>query len=511
MNKNENNLFSGPVTIFQEKRLPEPAIPAGYAALIQAYNLQVPLPRLLYAIGEKHKMITKDGWQLLTPRHAPSPTLEGHLFFALKHEGLDLAVLKRLFLQVGPSPIEAIVRAQPTSSYARRLWFLYEWLLGHDLDLPRAEQGNYVDALDENLQFGIQGQLSPRHRVKNNLPGTPLFCPLVFRTKTLETFISLDLSQQAKDAIQEVPKSLLARTAAFLLLQDSKSSYIIEGEQPPQDRIQRWARALAEAQDQPIDLTELLRLQRIVIGDVRFVHLGLRQEGGFVGDHDRSTRMPLPDHISARPQDLPSLIQGMVEFDMKQSQSLDAVIAASVLAFGFIYSHPFEDGNGRLHRYLIHHMLARRGFNPPGLIFPISAAILDRIEDYKLVLEDYSKRLLPVITWEPTQNGNVDVLNDTADFYRYFDATPQTEFLYSCVQKTIEEDLPQETEFLRRYDQFCANVQSIVDMPHQTTDLLFKFLQQQQGKLSKRAQEKEFAQLTPDEIQQIENLYRLIF
>src|SRR3546814_2897006 len=85
------------------------------------------------------------------------------------------------------------------------------------------------------------------------------------------------------------------------LLKDSKSSYAIEGERPPQDRIQRWGRAIGEAGRQPLDREELLRLQRIVIGDARFVKLGFRDEGGFVGEHDRETRMPLPDHISARP------------------------------------------------------------------------------------------------------------------------------------------------------------------------------------------------------------------
>jgi hypothetical protein len=37
--------FSGPVIVFQEKRLPETATPAGYSALIDAYGLAVPLPR----------------------------------------------------------------------------------------------------------------------------------------------------------------------------------------------------------------------------------------------------------------------------------------------------------------------------------------------------------------------------------------------------------------------------------------------------------------------------------
>jgi hypothetical protein len=68
----------------------------------------------------------------------------------------------------------------------------------------------------------------------------------------------------------------------------------------------------------------------------------------------------------------------------------------------------------------MHHVLARRGFNPPGIHFPVSAAILQQIDEYRGVLESYSRRLLPLIRWEPTPDGNVRVLNDTADFYRFF-------------------------------------------------------------------------------------------
>src|SRR5439155_15733469 len=139
----------------------------------------------------------------------------------------------------------------------------------------------------------------------------------------------------------------------------------------------------------------------------RFVRLGLREEGGFIGEHDRDTRAPIPDHISARPDDLRSLINGMTAFDRATALSLDAVIAAAVLAFGFVYVHPFVDGNGRIHRYLMHHVLARRDFNPAGLHFPVSAAILDRITEYRSVLESYSSRLLPCVQWEATQQGNV--------------------------------------------------------------------------------------------------------
>ena len=497
--------------VFQDRRLPERATLAGYAALIDACSLHVPLPRTLSATGERHRILEEGGWRLLTPRHAPRPTLEAHLTFALKYEGLDLAVLKRLFLAVDAAEIESIVRNTPTGSYARRLWFLYEWLTGQRLNLPDATRGDYVPVVNPQLQWAVPAENSARHRVRNNLPGTPDFCPLVQRTEALEEFVNLDLAERARAVVAAVPRDLLARTAAFLLLKDSKSSYAIEGERPPQNRIQRWGRAIGEAGRRPIDLDELLRLQEIVIGDDRFVRLGLRTEGGFVGQHERYTGAPLPDHISARHEDLASLIEGMVAIDRNPATALDPVIAAAVLAFGFVYIHPFDDGNGRIHRYLIHHVLAQRGFNPPGLVFPVSAAILDQIHAYGAVLEDYSRRLLPLIEWEPTERGNVRVLNDTADFYRFFDATPHAEFLFECVRRTIEEDLPDETDFLRRYDRFTGHLQAIADMPDRTADLLFRFLHQNAGRLSNRARKGEFERLTDEETERIERLYGEVF
>ncbi|MEJ0028806.1 MAG: Fic family protein [Rhizomicrobium sp.] len=510
MSERQQNRFSGTVSVFHERRLPEPAVPAGYAALIDSFHLAVPLPRRLAAIGPRHRIADTAEWRLYTPRHAPQPTLDSHLTFALKNEGLDLVVLKRLFLATGPAEIEAIVRRSPTGGYARRLWFLYEWLTQTTLNLPTAETGAYVPVVDPSQQWATAGELSSRHRVRNNLPGTPDFCPLVFRTPQLDAFVALHLDARARAIVERVPRDLLSRTAAFLLLKDSRSSYVIEGERPPQDRIQRWGRVIGEAGRAPLDADELLRLQRIVIGDERFVRLGWRTEGGFVGAHDRETRAPIPDHISARPQDLPSLVSGMIAFD-HGAEEVDAVIAAAVLAFGFVYIHPFEDGNGRIHRYLMHHVLARRAYNPPGVHFPVSAAILDRIDAYRDVLESYSRRLLPVVQWQPTEDHNVEVLNDTGDFYRFFDATPHAEFFYACVQQTIDHDLPAEAQFLERYDRFRTTVTGVVDMPDRTLDNLFGFLRQNNGHLSRRAREKEFAALTDNEQERIEAAYAEIF
>jgi len=508
MMSDTSNIISKPVTVFHERRLPERAEPVGYAALIGSHGLAVPLPRRLCAIGAHHKVYEKTGWRIYTPRHRPEPTLNGHLTFALKYEGLDLAVLKRVFEAAGGQAVEALVRARPTGSYARRIWFLYEWLTGSRLDLPDADKGMYALVVDPKQQWAVAGETSSRHRVKNNLPGTPAFCPMIERTKTLDDFVEMNLTERARQVVAEVPKDLVARAAAFLLIKDSRASYAIEGERAPQSRIQRWGHAIGQAGMQLLDEDEFLRLQRIVIGDVRFVRIGWRGEGGFVGEHDRETRKPLPIHISAGPGDLKGLIEGLIAFDRGAARELDPVLAAAVLAFGFVYIHPFVDGNGRIHRYLIHHVLAQRGFNPPGVVFPVSAAILEHIDEYRHVLESYSARLLPLVQWRPTPENNVEVLNDTIDYYRYFDATVHAEFLFSCVVQTIEVDLPNETDFLRRYDLFKQCVEDMIDMPGGTVDLLFRFLGQNDGKLSGRAREKEFAALTDEEAEQIEEIYR---
>ncbi len=508
MNSLHNYSFSDVLTVFRERHLPVAATLAGYAALIEAYGLQVPLPRILSGIGERHRFIERDGWRIYSPRHAPDATLEGHITFALKREGLNLAILKSLFSVTGPDAIADLVKNKPTSAYARRVWFLYEWLTGKRLDLPDADSGPYAAVVNPDQQYAVAAENSTRHRIKNNLPGTPAFCPLVFRTEQLENFIEGDLQARAHEAFALVPRELLKRTVSTLLFQEAEASFAIEGEQPLQSRIHRWAHAIAQAGRRPIDVNELLRLQNLVIGDARFIRLGLRTEGGFVGRHNLATQMPIPDHISARPDDLEQLIEGIVAFEKGAAQYLDPILAASVFAFAFVYIHPFEDGNGRLHRYLIHHLLAQRGFNPPGLALPVSAAILDRIEDYRTALEDYSQRLLPAVKWEATERGNVQVLNDTGDFYRFFDATVQTEFMYGCVQRTIEVDLPQEAEFLRGFHAFRKRVNQIVDMPERVSDLLFRFLHQNAGTLSRRRRTREFAELTDDEVSRIESIYQ---
>jgi len=501
---------SEPARVFHNRTLPEPAQLAGYAWLIERYGLKVPLPSRLAGISAVHHTVDTPSWLLLTPRHAPEPTLADHLTFSAKWEGIDLSVLKALANVVPTNELEVAIRATPNGQYMLRHWFLFEWLTGKTLDVPDSgTKRSIVLALDPDQQCAlIRGELSARHRVQNNLPGTPAFCPLVKLTPGIERARARQLDQRVREVIGRTSADVIARAAAFLQLSDSKASFAIEKETPSPDRTARWARAIGRAGVESVSAGNLVALQRVLIEDARFVAMGLRTEGGFIGEHDRDTRAPLPEHVSARHQDLVSLMHGIEAYDTRvREHGFDPVVAAASLAFGFVYIHPFVDGNGRLHRWLIHHVLAAMNYTPDGVVFPVSEPMLREIATYKRVLESYSCELLPHIRWEPTDKGNVEVLNETADFYRYFDATVHAEFVYHCVEETVDRDLPNEVAWLHAYDRFVGGVQEVVDMPSNTVDLLHTFLRQNKGRLSARARDKEFKALSAHEVESIERLF----
>jgi hypothetical protein len=116
-----------------------------------------------------------------------------------------------------------------------------------------------------------------------------------------------------------------------------------------------------------------------------------------------------------------------------------------------------------------------------------------------------------LIEWRPTDKNNVEVLNETINLYRYFDATKQAEFFFECVEETVNKTLPDEVEYLRKYDFLNEFIKNYIDMPDKLVDLLIRFLVQNGGKLSKRAREKEFKKLTDSEIQAIEQKYADVF
>lgn len=408
-----------------------------------------------------------------------------------------------------------MVLATPTGGIARRAWFLYETLRGKTLDLEDAPKVTAVPALDPDVYFTGAETFSARHRVRDNLLGAGELCPIIRRTAHLEHLIDLDLSAKAQETIGKTGAQVLARAANFLLLADSRASFAIEGERAPVNRLERWGRAILEAGRRPLNQTEIYRLHRILIGDDRFTPVGYRQDSVFLGARDHE-RQPLPEFIGARHEDLPQLMTAlnMCNYRLRTNEleDIDPVLQAACIAFGFVYIHPLADGNGRLHRCLIHHVLAERGFATPGMVFPVSSVMLDRIDDYRRILQGHSSRLMDFIDWRSRADGNVEVRNDTADLNRFYDCTAEAEFLYECVLRTIEEDLPREIEYLKRHDQAMKGIMNAVEMPDSIADDLIMLIRKNDGKLAKRRQIKApFDKLSDAEVATIEEIVTSAF
>ena len=498
--------------IIDGRKAPEKGTLVGYGALIKHYQLAASYPQILSLISDGKKNYEKDNWRVFRERYAFEDELYKHLVFALKYEGVDLLILKKLFELLEKKIVEQMIKQEVLGQYSRRIWFLYEWLMSDKLDIPDLKTGNLVPVIDEKLQYAIDGESSPRHKVINNLPGTRNFCPLIRKTGKLEKYIQSDIRKQKSAYLDRVHKDVLQRASAYLLLKDSKASFTIEGEKPRVNKAMRWGNAIGQAGEHELDIQELDRLQQIVIESKRFTKFGIREQEGFVGDRDRTSGEPIPDHISAKHADLPDLMKGLIETKNLLVQSnMDPVLAAAKIAFGFVFIHPYVDGNGRLHRYIIHHILTRMNYTQQGMIFPVSASILDHLSTYKSTLENYSHPVLAHIEWQPTPDNNVEILNDTIDYYRFFDATQQAEFLYDCVEDTIVNIIPFEVDHLRKYDDFKHYLDDEFEMPDDTVALLVRFLEQGNGKLSKRARTNEFAELKAKEVDVIEKQFANIF
>lgn len=493
---------------FQDRLIPAGTKLAGWSALVSALEVKAPVrrPSCVSDMHLKGSRKYEGGWEAFDKRYQPGDSFAEHLAFALKNEPLDLLLLKRIFDGVPKAAVANMVKETPQGLTSRRAWYFYELLSGQGLDLPDAPNTAAIDLIDPAEYFTGKPHLSKRHRVRDNLLGNAGFCPIIRRTQKLSEFTALQLAEQAKTTIGRTGAHLVTRAASFLLLADSRASFQIEGERPPRNRLERWGRAVLQAGRNNLTLDEIIRLHGVLIEDTRFVAAGLRPDGVFLGEHDPSGD-PLPEFIGARPNDLADLMKGLLKAnDRMRDDGIDPVLQAAALAFGFVYIHPFQDGNGRLHRCLVHHVLAERKFTPPGLVFPVSSVMFDRIDDYRKTLQAHSGPLMNFIEWRPTAERNVDVLNQTADLYRYIDCTEAAEFLYECVQRTVEHDLPTEIDFLCRHDEAIQRIMNAVEMPDRKAEDLFMFIRQNEGKLPASRRKKEFEKLTDSEVVQIETV-----
>ena len=482
---------------------------AGYAALVERYGLEI-IPnwhKSFVAVTGTHQIYSSSGLieEVYPSKYWPGDTLGGHLEFALKYDGTNLAILTTLFQKVTEKDFLEYVGSIPTGKYARRLWFLYEFLTGKTLPLDDVKQGNYVDLLDPFKYYTVTpARRVRRQRINDNLPGDSRFCPMVRRTDVLSDFEAADLPNLCRQVVASYPPELLKRALGYLYTKETKSSFEIEHIKPTSTRTERFLVLLQLAEQEDFcKKTQLIELQNRIV-DPRFRDSDYRLSQNYVGETVAWQKEKI-HFVCPKPEDLADLMEGLIVAHKRMNTgNVSTVIHAAVIAYGFVFLHPFEDGNGRIHRFLIHNILARQDFTPEGIMFPVSASMLKNPADYDGSLEAFSRQIMPLVEYSLDEEGLMIVHNDTDRWYCYIDMTPQAEALFRFIKQTIDTELASELEFLANYDETKRAIQEIVDMPDRQIDLFIRFCLQNNGRLSERKRSDHFGSLSEDEIHRIE-------
>ncbi len=497
----------------------------GNAWLLTHFALDVrPLTKMCL-LGSRSKIVPGNDmeWEYFQKQYLPADTPLAHVEFALKRDHLHLELLCEVFKRIPAEEVATWVKNQPTGKWARRIGYLCEFLTGVDLhpqDL--AVGGNYTLLLEpDKYVVAAKPVKIPRWRIEDNLLGEREFCPVVRRTGAVETALGLDVSARLNALLKDYPPEIYRRAVGYLYEKETRTSFEIERETPTPDREALFVAILhAAGKAKPEEVLSEARLAGLQsnIVEPRYAQTAYRDDQNYIGQ-------TLPNHqqkvhfIPPPPQFVRSLMLGLGHCLAKSTGS-DAISRAAIAAFGFVFIHPFEDGNGRLHRFLIHDVLAMDRFVPAGVVLPVSAWMLNNMASYDDCLEKFSIPLMEKIR----RNGGYDlyaadhdidrltVTNPSAIelFYRYPDMTVQVEYLARAIEGALSDELIPELDYLQGFDRAKRAMRQVVDMPDRKLNNLIRFIHQNRGALSKNKRSL-YAEITDDEMAQLIDAYQKAF
>lgn len=481
----------------------------GYTWLIRHFELKTrPLPHSSF-IGTRQTVTERaDGSveELYVSRYDPGDDPLDHLVFALKYDGLDLDIMSKVFRKISPEQVAEFVSRRPTGKFSRQIGFWFEMLTSQEVPLKEKIMGNYTPLLDpQRYVVASEPVRNARWRISNNAIGDRRFLPIIRRTQAIRSIEDADWEGAISEAVSPFSDELLHRALSYLYFKETKSSFAIEREEPGSSKTERFVALLHRAgtEESPLSEETLTELQNAVV-DERYQESGYRTIQNYIGETTVNFR-EIVHSIGAPPAFVRDVMEGLEGY-FAASESVHPILRAAAISFPFVFVHPFEDGNGRIHRYLIHDVMARGGIGGKGLILPVSAEILADMRAYDACLERFSKPLLSVAEYEFDAKKEMAVENpsEIEAFYRYPDVTPQVEYLAEMIGLAIRESLPEEFSFLEKLDQARQAVREIVDMPDRKRESLLTRLHRNKGKLAKKRRAGEFKELTDEEVEMVE-------
>ena len=481
----------------------------GYAHLIDRFRLPVvpcgPPARISRAVNRR----VDAGTEILFP---PGVALEdsalGHLEFALRHEGIDLAVIAAALGHITRDDIVRRLRATPNGEQIRRVAFLWEWFHEHALDAGVQVSARYVEFLPaDRYVTAVNPRRNTAYRVIDNALGDRRFCPVVSRAADPgPAFLTSLMARLSAFSADAQSRGHYDRAVQYLYLSETRGSFAIEHETPSASKEARFVQMLHRVSEPAeIDEERLVAMQNVAVRDAFSQEASYRTRQNWL--ESRTGRISFFPHPA---EGLRETMSGWEAFVNDRERGIDPLIKAACAAFGFVYLHPFMGGNGRLHRFLIHHVLAHSGLMPPDLIVPVSAVIMKHIPEYHAVLVGFSEPVTRLWDYRRHDDEPEILQHPGTGPYRYFCADREVRFLAKMIQIAIEDEIPRELAYLSGYDHAIRQIDAEFDLPQKDISRLVRMIHGNGGHLS-RTKRSGFAALPDDVLERIEAIVQQAF
>lgn len=472
----------------------------GYAYLRSALKLKSFAPKRTAMIKPVTR-ITLIGDCLAVPQSvAPAQgSMLEHLLFALKHEGINLCILSQALEAIPAEHLLNELEKAPNGVFIRKACFLWESFTGRQLDYSLPVRGSVVALFDPEIYITGLAVRNSRWRVDFNGLGSLHYCATVEYTPELESLLSLDILGRAKTFMATLPAEMMDRAINWAYLHETRDSFAIEREEPSDEKSRRFVQLLRQAHDgRELSEEYLVELQNSTVSnpfdkaalfrhEQNHLHNGLRGAAGV-------------SYIPPEPDLCRELMGELMNFANLSSRKVDPLVAAAVTAFGFVFLHPFMDGNGRLSRFLIHQTLCHSGALENGLLLPVSVAMKHEESSYLAALKDFSQpaRDFWNVTWLDADQMAFEFIGHPS-IYRFWDATRCVEFTLQMARRALEVELREVTEFLDRYDRIVKAVNQRYDVRGSDLSKLVMMCLDNEGKVSKHRR-KQFQYSVPEEV-----------
>lgn len=472
----------------------------GYAHLLEALSLRV-FPLARPARVRPVTRVEAIGDCLAVPqRLAPaSEELLAHVLFALKHEGVNLSVLAQALPMLPEHDLMTALTEAPSGAYIRKACFLWEAFTGNRLPYEEKAKGNTVLLFDPDRYVTGPTVRDSRWRVDFNGLGSLRYCATVERTAEISALLDFDVLGKSRAFIKSLAPEMMDRTIQWAYLHETRDSFAIERESPSQDKADRFVQLLRQAHERnPLTEDYLVQLQTSTVSNpldmaAAFRHQQNHLSNGMRGGAGVSYLPPPPEMCR-------ELMEELMAFANAAPKAIDPLVAGAVISFGFVFIHPFMDGNGRLSRFLIHQALCSAGALENGLLLPISVAMKREEQRYLQALQSFSRptREFWSVRWLDADDLSLVFEGDTS-IYRYWDATECVAFTLEMARRALEVELREETEFLQAYDSVLKAVDSRFDVRGSDLSRLVMMCLDNQGKVSQHRR-KQFRYRVQEEI-----------